>query len=198
MKLYLQGTCLVSTKKFYLIYPDSLLPDFGLKDFKVAFDRTSTQNNIRLELDFHFVIRNEKARKNLMQHINDEVFAILKLKNPSLQNLHVQKIYPYWFKRKVISNSFLFSIIINIQTFYLLKSFLSRFIVSRIVLYLFHHSLPLESILAQKKGISLWIVLLFKKNISMNFYAWKNICIYIKKFLTNIFFCAIMYIEIET
>lgn len=95
MKLYLQGTCLVSTKKFYLIYPDSLLPDFGLKDFKVAFDRTSTQNNIRLELDFHFVIRNEKARENLMQHINDEVFAILKLKNPSLQNLHVQKIYPY-------------------------------------------------------------------------------------------------------
>jgi len=160
MKLYLQGTCLVSTKKFYLIYPDSLLPDFGLKDFKVAFDRTSTQNNIRLELDFHFVIRNEKARKNLMQHINDEVFAILKLKNPSLQNLHVQKIYPYWFKRKVISNSFLFSIPINIQTFYLVKSFLSRFIVSRIVLYLFHHFLPLESILAQKKGISLWIVLL--------------------------------------
>ena len=95
MKLYLQGTCLVSTKKFYLIYPDSLLPNFGLKDFKVAFDRTSTQNNIRLELDFHFVIRNEKARKNLMQHINDEVFAILKLKNPYLQNLHVQKIYPY-------------------------------------------------------------------------------------------------------
>ena len=187
MKLYLQGTCLVSTKKFYLIYPDSLLPDFGLKDFKVAFDRTSTQNNIRLELDFHFVIRNEKARKNLMQHINDEVFAILKLKNPSLQNLHVQKIYPYWFKRKVISNSFLFSIPINIQTFYLVKSFLSRFIVSRIVLYLFHHSLPLEFILAQKKGISLWIVLLFKKHFYEFLCLKKYLYLYKKSWQTYFF-----------